>query len=146
MHEPWKGITDQERERLHATALLVRAGVESEVTKAEQLLLSYFFASLAFEDKSDDDKNWLKWRFGMLNEVIRETAAYKDILEEGAVVALRQAIGDVVQERFPEIIVQVNKHLEMIYDPSVLRKVNLKMCTALENKEVEHYLEIIDTE
>ena len=120
MHEPWKDITDQERERIHATALLVRAGVESEVRKAEQLLLSYFFASLAFEDKSDDDKKWLKWRFGMLNEIIRETTAYKDILEEGAVTALRQAIGDVVQERFPEIILQVNKHLETIYDPSVL--------------------------
>jgi hypothetical protein len=146
MHEPWKGITDQEREKIHTTSLLVRAGVESEVTKAEQLLLSYFFASLAFEDKSDDDKKWLKWRFGMLNEIIRETTAYKDILEEGAVIALRQAIGDVVQERFPEIIVLVNKHLEAIFDPSVLRKVNLKMCTVLEVEEVERYLETMGTE
>src|SRR5579872_4996882 len=122
MHETHKDMTDQERERAHATALLVRAGVESEVRKAEQLLLSYFFASLAFEDKEEDEKKWLKWRFGMLNEIIRETTAYKDILEEGAVMALREAIGDVVQERFPEIIVEVNRYLETLYNPSILRR------------------------
>lgn len=79
----------------------------------------------------------------MLNEIIRETTAYKDILEEGAVIALRQAIGDVAQERFPGIIAEVNKHLENINDPSVLRKVNLKMCTALDAEEVQRYLDTV---
>ena len=100
----------------------------------------------AFEDKEEDEKKWLKWRFGMLNEIIRETTAYKDILEEGAVMALREAIGDVVQERFPEIIVEVNRYLETLYNPSILRRVNLKICTALESEEVQYYLETIGSE
>ena len=146
MLEPWKNITDSERERIHEIATLVRAGVESEVIRAEQLLMSYFFASLAFEDNDEDDKNWLKRRFGMLNEIIRETTAYKDIMEEGAVLALRQAILDVVQERFPEMTQPVKKHIDAIYDSLVLRQVNLKMCTASKAEDIHHYLQTVSEE
>lgn len=51
MHEPWKDISDQERERIHAAALLVRVGVESQVRKAEQLLLSFFFLHLLLKTR-----------------------------------------------------------------------------------------------
>src|SRR5437588_8874914 len=50
-------------------------------SSSELLSLTYILASLVF--KKEADRNWLKRRFGMLQDILRDTWAYKEIMQEG---------------------------------------------------------------
>src|SRR5205823_1706266 len=110
----------------------------------ESLLHSYLFASTAFE--SETDREWLRKRFAMLRDIVRETWAYQEIIQEGREAGLqqgrqegheegfqaglqqgqqekldelRQALLDIVQERFPKMVRLVRHQIASIQDSTI---------------------------
>ena len=61
-------------------------------------------------------------------------------MEKGKLEALRQAIVDVVQERFPEIAAFTKKQVDATEDLALLRRLNVKMSTARTIQEAEQAL------
>src|SRR5579863_2833035 len=54
--------------------------VEDENTR-DLLSLTYIFAALAFVKETD--RHWLKRRFGMFEDALKDSWAYQEILQEG---------------------------------------------------------------
>src|SRR5947209_1786215 len=86
------------------------------------LSLTYLFASLAFEKESD--RAWLKWRFNMLRDVLRDTWAYQEILQEGReeerqqeLLRQRQALMAFIQLHFPNVVHLAQKQTDTVKDP-----------------------------
>jgi hypothetical protein len=125
--------------------------------KQDLLPLGYAFAALVFN--KEDQRDWLRKRFDMLRDILEESWAYQEMVQkglqqgieqgleqgrrEGELRALRQAIVDVVQERFPDIAASVKRRVQTIEDPSLLRLVNVKMSTLPTAKEAQQYVRSI---
>jgi len=81
---------------------------------------------------------------------------YKDILEdswvvqeerrEGELRGLHQAVLDVIQARFPEILPYAKKQMEGIEDTEILRRAIVKMSTVQTAEESLQYLFTVDRE
>jgi flagellar biosynthesis/type III secretory pathway protein FliH len=81
-----------------------------------------------------------------LSDILRETWAYQEIMQEGELRGLHQAVEDVIQERFPEILLYAKKQLEGIQDVKALRHLIVKMSIAQTADEALEYLFVIDKE
>ena len=116
--------------------------VSAEQTEA--LWIGYALASKVLKD----DLNWLRRRFAMLGDILRETPVYQEVLEEGLEKGLkegelraqRRTLIDIVQERFPDVIHLAKKQADAIEDPEVLRRLTVKMSVVQTSKEAEQYL------
>jgi hypothetical protein len=75
-----------------------------------------------------------------MSDILRETWAYQEIMQEGKIEVLHQAILDVIQERFPEILPFAKKQMEGIEDTEGLRRINIKMSTVQTAEEAFQYL------
>ncbi len=75
-----------------------------------------------------------------MSDILRETWAYQEIMQEGEVRGLHRAIQDVIQERFPEILPYAKKQMEGIEDTELLRRVNVKMSLVQSAEEALQYL------
>ena len=75
-----------------------------------------------------------------MSDILRETWAYQEIMQEGKIEVLHQAILDVIQERFPEILPFAKKQMEGIEDTEGLRRINIKMSTVRTAEEAFQYL------
>jgi predicted transposase YdaD len=116
--------------------------------KTETLWIGYALASRVLKD----DLKWLKRRFAMLEDILRDTPVYQEVLaegveqgieqgiKEGKLEAQRQTLLDVVQERFPGITHLAKKQADAIEDPDVLRHLIVKMSIVQTSTEAEHYL------
>lgn len=98
----------------------------------ELLSLTYIFASLTFE--KEVDRIWLKWRFNMLRDVLRDTWAYQEIMQEGREEERQQRLKDqrqilmtIIQTHFPNITNLAQKRVDAIKDPETLQSLVLKM-------------------
>jgi hypothetical protein len=135
--------------------------------KQDLLPLGYAFAALVLD--SEVERDWLRKRFDMLKDILEESWAYQEMvqkglekgfsqgieqglekglekgIEKGKLEALRQAIVDVVEERFPEIIALTKKQVNAIEDPALLRRLNVKMSIAQTTHEAEQSLAALDT-
>jgi predicted transposase YdaD len=58
--------------------------------RSELLSLAYGLASLIF--RSGDEQRWLKWRFGMLDDLLDESWAFQEILQKGLKRGLDQGL------------------------------------------------------
>src|SRR5205823_10209883 len=92
----------------------------------ELLSLTYIFASLVFEKESD--RNWLKRRFKVLRDALRDSWAYQEIMREGRAEGraeeLRrqlQMLMTMVQLHFPNIAQLAQKQVDAIKDPEMLQ-------------------------
>jgi len=123
--------------------------------KTDLLVLVNAFASLAFEDESEADQEWLERTFAMLNDTLRNTRAYQKILNEGrekgreeglekgreeALHQQRQTLLDIILERFPSLVRSMKKHIEAIEDPTLLSRLIVKMSTVKTAKEAKQLL------
>ncbi len=79
-----------------------------------------------------------------MSDILRETWAYQEIMQEGELRARHQAVLDVIQARFPEILLYAKKQMEGIDDTEVLRRLNVKMSTVQTAEEALQYLFTID--
>jgi predicted transposase YdaD len=120
--------------------------------KTESLWIGYALASKVM----DDDLKWLKRRFAMLEDILRDTPLYQEVLaegmekgleeglekgrEEGKLEAQRQTFLDVVQERFPAIVRLAKQQADAIQDPEVLRHLTVKISVVKTSREAEQYL------
>ncbi len=129
----------------------------SAAGKQDLLPFAYAFAALVLD--SEAERDWLRKRFDMLKDVLEESWAYQEMVQKGlekgleqglekglekGLEALRQAIVDVVQERFPEIAALTKKRVDAIEDLALLRRLNLKMSTAQTIQEAEQSLTALD--
>src|SRR5436309_6435180 len=106
--------------------------------KTDLELIGFTIASLVFRKESSADQQWLIRRFRAMHDVLRETPIYQEILnegreeglekglekgrEEGQIDALRQAVVDVVLERFPRLVQLARKQVTLVEDTAILRR------------------------
>lgn len=118
-------------------------------TRPELLALTYLFASLAFEASQDQD--WLRRRFMMLSDILRETPTYQDILAEGreegreeesqkSLALQRHMLMRFVQARFPDLQALAEKQLAQITNVEILPELTLKVGLAQELQEARDAL------
>src|SRR5690348_15319140 len=99
--------------------------------KTESLWIGNALASKVLKD----DLKWLKRRFAMLEDFLRDTPVYQEVLAEGMKLGfkkgilqvLRQTLLDIVLERFPEFVCLAKKQSEAIEDPELLRHLTVKI-------------------
>ena len=83
----------------------------------------------------------------MLEDILRDTPVYQEVLAEGLEKGLeqgletqRQTLLDIVQERFPAIARLAKQQTDTIEDPEVLRRLIVKISIVKTSKEAEQYL------
>jgi predicted transposase YdaD len=108
--------------------------------KTESLWIGYALASKVFKD----DLKWLKRRFAMLDDILRDTPVYQEVLaegeEKGKLEAQHEVLLDIVQERFPAIARLAKQQTDTIEDPEMLRRLIVKLSIVKTSKEAEQYL------
>lgn len=116
-----------------------------EVPDAELLVFTFEFASLVFTE--EPDRHWLKRRFSVFNDILRETWVFQEIMQEGeekglkkGLDELRQTLLDVVQARFPELVFLARGQVAFIENPEVLRALIVKVSTAHTVEEAQQHL------
>lgn len=119
-------------------ASLERAG------KSDLLTMAFTFATLVFQNEKDRD--WLKRRFAMLSgDILEESWGYQELtakarqkgFHEGELQARRDAVLDIVQDRFPQLVPLASSHIHSIEDTTLLRRLNVKLSTAQTVQEAE---------
>ena len=111
--------------------------------KTELELIGFTLASLVFSRENKADQDWLIRRFREMHDILRETPIYQEILKEGreeGLEALRQAVVDVVQERFPKMVGLARKLVTFVEDTSALRRLIVKVSIAQNAEEAKQYL------
>jgi len=111
--------------------------------KTESLWIGYALASKVLID----DLDWLKRRFAMLEDILRDTPVYQEVLAIGeekglekGLEAQRQTLLDIVEERFPAIAHVARRQIVAIKDPDVLRHLTVKISVVKTSQEAEQYL------
>lgn len=112
--------------------------------KTESLWIGYALATKVLKD----DLKWLRRRFAVFNDILRETPAFQEVLaeglekglKEGELRAQRQTLLAVVQERFPGIVDLAKKQADAIEDPEALRRLIVKMSIVQTSEEARPYL------
>jgi predicted transposase YdaD len=111
--------------------------------KIELVPIGYTLASLAFSRENRAEQDWLLRRFHEMHDILRETPIYQEILKEGreeGLEALRQAILDVVTQRFPKLTRLAKKQVVVVEDPELLRHVLVKVSVAHTAEEAKQQL------
>ncbi|HKV60029.1 MAG TPA: hypothetical protein VJO32_17190 [Ktedonobacteraceae bacterium] len=121
---------------------------QEEELKTELLTLAYGLASLAFGKRNKVEQEWLKRRFALMYDMLRETPAFQDIMKEGLeegkgkvqLEALRQALMHVVSARFPKLVRLAKGRAAVIDDPDELDGLIVKISIAQNSREARGYL------
>ena len=133
---------------------------EDEAAK-ELLSLTYIFASLAFEKQ--EDQIWLKRRFSMLRDLLRDSWAYQEIMQEGFEKGIekgiekgreaereeelrrqRQLLLTIVQMHFPNAVNLAQTQVVAIKDPETLQSLIFKILASQTEEQVTQSLLAID--
>jgi len=150
----------------HSVVKKMIAGLQSS-GKTNLLVIASAIASLAFENKSVAEQEWLERTFAMLNDTLRSTKFYQKILKEGReegreegiekgreegiekgreeerqreLQLQRDALADIVRGRFPELVRLFKKQAATIEDPALLLRLIVKISTAQTAEEAEQQL------
>ena len=126
-----------------------------EAERTESLWIGYALAAKVLTD----DLKWLKRRFAMLGDFLRDSPVYQEVLEEGMEKGLekgiekgiekgrqeglrtqRRTLLEIIQERFPELAFLAKKQAEAINDPEVLSRLTVKISIVSTAREAEQYL------
>ena len=118
--------------------------VEGEDAR-DLLSLTYVFASLAFAKEAD--RHWLKRRFRMFEDALKNSWAYQEIMQEGeqkrALAELqrqRRVLDNLVQMRFPRIIELAKERGNATDTSEVLDDLILSIFAAKTEKEARRIL------
>ncbi len=76
----------------------------------------------------------------MLSDILRESPAFEDILEEGRLLSLRQSFLTLIEVRFPELKALAMEETSLIEKPEILDDLMVKMITAQSSDQMYHYL------
>jgi hypothetical protein len=137
----------------NATPDVVELVIERLVAAGKQDLLptTRLLASLVFKD-NPSYMDWLNRRFVMLRDILRETEAYQEILQEGRIegeekgrqegeiLGLRLSLLNILQKRFPDVMQLARPQVDSINKPALLLDAILK---AIEAQSVEEILRLL---
>jgi len=119
--------------------------------KIEHITIGYPLASLAFSRENRAEQDWLLRRFHEMHDMLRETPIYQEILKEGrkegleeGLEALRQAVVDVIAQRFPKLTRLAKKQVVIVEDPELLRQVLVKVSVVQSAEEAKQELHALD--
>jgi predicted transposase YdaD len=115
--------------------------------KIELVPIGYTLASLAFSRENRADQDWLLRRFHEMHDILRETPIYQEILKEGreeGLEALRQAVVDIIAQRFPKLARLAKKRVAVVEDPELLRHVLVKVSVVQIAEEAKRHLLTFD--
>ena len=128
--------------------------------KEDSLLTAYMLITLVFDKKSQEDQDWLKRRWNVLSDELRDTWVYQEILKEGREAGREEERRKWEEERKQELerwrhtmlgVVQrrfANQKMELlaegqaaiIHDPTILQDLILKIAAADTEEEAQDYL------
>ena len=120
--------------------------------QTESLWIGYALAAKVMKH----DLSWLRRRFSVLSDFLRDSPVYQEVLEEGLEKGLekglqkglqagelhahRQILRDIVQERFPELGNLAKEQVEATDDAELLRHMTVKISVAQTLADAEQYL------
>jgi len=112
--------------------------------QTESLWIGYALAAKVMKH----DLPWLKRRFAVFSDFLRDSPVYQEVLEEGLEKGLqagelhaqRQTLREVVQERFPELGYLAREQAEATDDAELLRRMTVKISVAQTPGDAEQYL------
>jgi predicted transposase YdaD len=127
--------------------------------KQDLLPVTKMLASLVCKN-SPEYIEWINRRFAVLQDILRDTDAYQQILregeekgykdgkedgkeegkEEGKLLASRQMLIDLIQVKFPEAVSLAKRSIDTIHDVEVLRAAAMKIFTMQTVEELFHLL------
>ncbi len=126
-----------------------------EAGQTELLWIGYALAAKVMTR----ELHWLKRRFSMLGDFLRDSPVYQEVLEEGVEKGIeqgleqglakardetmqqqRRALLEIVIERFPELVRQAKKEADAIDDPAILLNLIVKMGTVKNLEEAKQLL------
>lgn len=134
-----------------------------ETERTESLWIGYALAAKVMHD----DLRWLKWRFSMLSDFLRDSPVFQEVLEEGMEKGMekgiekgmekgiekgreeelqkeiqreRDALLDIIFDRFPELFLQGKEVSRTIDDPATLLRLMVKMSTIPTAEEARQLL------
>src|SRR2546430_1583292 len=126
----------REGQRRKAVERVISELSQEEVSKQRELLsFTYGFASLVFED--ENDQSWLRRRFGMLKDILKESWALKELAQEMAQEAreeerkeerkkkLREEVETLlffIQTHFPALLQIAKDQCEVMSDSEQVRE------------------------
>jgi hypothetical protein len=112
--------------------------------------LAFLLASMIFE--GDAGREMVKRRFAMLEDLdLEKSWAFQEILNKGVEKGIEEeqqkwlkaqydALLNVVQMRFPELLVEARKKADQVEDPLVLQDIMLKIVAAQSSQEARNLL------
>lgn len=124
--------------------------------KTDSLWVGYALASKVMTD----DLQWLRRRFAVFSDFLRDSPVYQEVLEEGLeqglrtglekglqqglqageLRALRQTLREIIHERFPQLDSLARDQGEATSDTELLRRIIVKISVAQTTSEAEQYL------
>jgi hypothetical protein len=151
----------QEGKRQHAVERVIEELLEPGVRNSEGLLwLTYGLAGLVL--KKENDKNWLRRRFAMLKDILKESWTFQEMRDElseelrgelrnelrdelrdkfllegkaQGLAQMRQAVVDIVQDCFPELEQLAKDVVANITDLTQLRHLLVKLSSSAHSPE-----------
>jgi len=102
------------------------------------------------------DQEWLIRRFSTMFDMLHETRAFQELIEEGRkegieeglqrgkLEALHETTLSIVKERFPKLMRFAKKQVAAIEDPKVFQQLILKLISAQTMNEAKQYLLAVD--
>jgi hypothetical protein len=119
---------------------------QEEVDKQRELLsFTYGFASLVFKD--ENNQYWLRRRFGVLKDILKESWAFQEIMQEGReeerkgeLQRARQILFSFIEARFPAQMQLAEEKCSSIETPEQMEGLLQKIILAQDEQEVWQYL------
>lgn len=128
--------------------VIQRMFTEIEATdQAELLTIGSTLASLVFSKENSADLEWLHRRLREMNNILRESPFYQEILQEGreeGLEMLRQAFLKIVEARFPKLLRLAKGQAAITDDPEELENLLVKVSIAQDAKEAKGFLLDLD--
>jgi predicted transposase YdaD len=93
---PLLPLTSEGKNRAVVEEVITELSGKGKNRQTELLSLTYGLASLIF--RNEDDQNWLRRRFGMLDELLDESWAFQEILQRGQQKGLEQGLGQGLEQ------------------------------------------------
>jgi predicted transposase YdaD len=144
----------REGKRREAVERVISELSQEEVEKQRELLsFTYGFASLIFNEESD--QQWLRRRFGMLKDILKESWAFQEIAQEAREETRKEVLEGERQKKLKEeretLLFFIQMHFsalaqlakdqcETLSDPEQVRELLHKVIAAKSEKEAKKYL------
>ncbi|GAC1478946.1 MAG: hypothetical protein NVS2B12_33610 [Ktedonobacteraceae bacterium] len=139
---PLVPLTAQGLRREAIEQVITRLNPVDGAPKVDQLSLTYILASLEYTDTSD--LRWLKRRFAMIDDILRESWVFKEWRQEAeeqvTEQVLKQSIVTVVQARFASLTALAQERIEPLKTSQDLHELLIQVARAQDEEEVRSIL------